>query len=334
MGTHAYSGKGGLLRPSSRAIGALTFALYCAVTSPAQEPKYDPWTMLKLPDTGQTKRFTETPGEDGFYTINPPSYKVNGDGTVDDLVTGLEWQQADGGEMSWENAISYCRDLKLAGKRDWRLPNTHELFSIQDHSRSFPSFDVNVFTKSDAEYWWASNQRLDRADYAWATNAGGGAGAHPKKETLSSGGSKSYHARCVRGAALTGKGATELYTDNRDGTVSDNRTGLMWQKTEGLSAATWEEALAYANALVLAGHNDWRLPNIKELHSLETDYAVMPSIDTAYFPDTPAALYWSSTTLAGHTQQAWTVQFRYGVVSYNPKTDKLHVRAVRSGVTR
>ena len=322
---------------SRSTLAGMVAALLCALCTGGvandQTLRSDPWTMRKLPDTGQTKRFTETPGEDAFYSINPPSYKVNGDGTVMDLVTGLEWQQADGGEMSWDAGLNYCKGLSLAGKSDWRLPNTHELFSIQDHGRSFPSLDTTAFTKSDAEYWWASNQRADRADYAWATNAGGGAGAHPKRETISSGGAKSYHVRCVRGAALSGKGATEPYTDNGDGTVTDNRTGLTWQKTEGIAAATWEEALAYANALKFAGHADWRLPNIKELQSLETDYAVMPSIDTAYFPATPAALYWSSTTLSPHPERAWTLQFTYGIVSYNTKTDKLHVRAVRGGTT-
>lgn len=292
-----------------------------------------PWTMKRLPDTGQTTHNTDTQGEDSFFTINPPLFKINGDGTVTDLITGLQWQQTDNGEMSWENGIAFCKNLKISGKTDWRLPYIQELFSIQNQGKNFPSLDTTYFTKSEAEYWWAIEERVGRSDFAWATNAGGGAGAHPKSETLSSGGKLAYHVRCVRGAEL-GDATTKQYTDNNDGTVTDNRTGLVWQKTEGLAVATWEDALLYAKNLVFAGHDDWRLPNLKELQSLSTAYAIKPSIDSEFFPNTANALYWSSTTLLarrGNPVQAWTIDFNYGVVSYNQKTDKLHVRLVRGG---
>jgi hypothetical protein len=63
------------------------------------------WTMLNLPDTGQTHSYTATFGEDSDYTINPPSYTDNGDGTVADNITGLMWQQGEAGSMNWEAAI-------------------------------------------------------------------------------------------------------------------------------------------------------------------------------------------------------------------------------------
>jgi len=287
--------------------------------------------MLRLPDTGQAKRYTETPGEDSFYTINPPAYKVNADGTVNDLVTGLQWQQADAGEKEWMAGVAYCDSLELGGKKDWRLPYVHELFSILNHEANRQPLDFNAFAKSDAEYWWAAEQRVDNPSFAWAVNAGGGAGAHPKSETVSAGGNKAYDVRCVRGAEL-GKPGTAHYTDDGDGTVTDNQTGLVWQQKEEISAATWEEALQYVATLNLGGHKDWRLPNLKELESISTAYSARPSIDTKFFPDAASALYWSSTTLAQRTgARAWTIDFRYGVVSYNDKTEKLHVRAVRGG---
>ena len=64
------------------------------------------------------------------------------------------------------------------------------------------------------------------------------------------------------------------HRDNGDGTVSDLNTGLMWQKTtdarqDSLEGRyTWAEAPGYAAALRLAGHDDWRLPSVKELISL------------------------------------------------------------------
>ncbi|TET49398.1 MAG: DUF1566 domain-containing protein, partial [Anaerolineales bacterium] len=70
----------------------------------------------------------------------------NGDGTVTDLATGLVWMLSDSGAygagsggdgaLYWEEALSWCEDLSLAGLSDWRLPDAKELQSIVDYSRS------------------------------------------------------------------------------------------------------------------------------------------------------------------------------------------------------
>jgi hypothetical protein len=95
------------------------------------------------------------------------------------------------------------------------------------------------------------------------------------------------------------------YSDNGDGTVTDNVTGLIWQKspdTDGdghINAAdkmSIDEAESYCANLTLAGQSDWRLPDIKELYSLVqfsgTDPSgyegtntsgLTPFIDTGYF---------------------------------------------------
>ncbi|MBF0224980.1 MAG: DUF1566 domain-containing protein [Desulfobacterales bacterium] len=74
------------------------------------------------------------------------------------------------------------------------------------------------------------------------------------------------------GAAFYGQdaqheGLTPNYTDNGDGTITDNNTGLMWQKDPG-SKMTYTAAAAGASSFNLAGYTDWRLPTIKELYSL------------------------------------------------------------------
>lgn len=97
------------------------------------------------PDTGQTTSFTTTFGEDADYTFNPPAFTENGDGTVTDNVTGLMWQKADGGEMTWEDAGSYAAALSLGGRSDWRLPSNHELFSVLNHGGN-PALDAAYFT--------------------------------------------------------------------------------------------------------------------------------------------------------------------------------------------
>lgn len=54
-------------------------------------------------------------------------------------------------------------------------------------------------------------------------------------------------------------GYAEL-VDNGDGTVTDTKTGLMWQKADA-GTMNWETAIAYCKKLMLAGHSDWRLPS-------------------------------------------------------------------------
>jgi hypothetical protein len=121
------------------------------------------------------------------------------------------------------------------------------------------------------------------------------------------------------------------YIDNGDGTVTDNGTGLMWQQATAPGTYTWQQALAYCENLDLAGYTDWRLPTVKELESLADYSRYIPAINTTYFPDTVASLYWSSTTFAYSTNYAWYLNFLVGCVYLNYKSDFNYVRAVRSG---
>jgi hypothetical protein len=281
-------------------------------------------TLGRLPDTGQVQDYTATPGEDADYLINPPAYRDNGDGTVTDLVTGLIWQQQDGGELTYASAASYCQGLALAVQRDWRLPSSQELFTIVDHDR-LPALDPSIFTYTNAEYWWTANELAGDSTRAWVVNAGGGTGAHPKTETISAGGSKRFHVRCVRGAPPADP---DRLADNGDGTVSAPSTGLIWQQAEYGPAVKWEDALRYCESLSLGNSANWRLPNVKELRSLSDDTLVRPSLDTGLFPAARAGRYWSSTTQSGRDRSAWFVDFTSGLASYNDKDGLLYLRCV------
>jgi hypothetical protein len=81
----------------------------------------------------------------------------------------------------------------------------------------------------------------------------------------------------------------------------------------------------------LAGHHDWRLPTIKELQSLNDTSMATPSLDRAAFPQASPSEFWSATSMVNRPERAWTVDFRFGIVSYKDKTEKLRVRAVRGG---
>ena len=70
-----------------------------------------------------------------------------------------------------------------------------------------------------------------------------------------------------------------------DSIVTDVLTGLEWQRFVTSDFMEWEEALRRAENLVLQGHTDWRLPNIKELESINDEDRLQPSVQEYYFPE-------------------------------------------------
>ncbi len=62
------------------------------------------------------------------------------------------------------------------------------------------------------------------------------------------------------------QGIKPNYRDNKNGTISDNNTGLMWQKS--FSKAQWDKGPSLAKSARTGGFSDWRVPTIKELYSL------------------------------------------------------------------
>jgi len=132
------------------------------------------------------------------------------------------------------------------------------------------------------------------------------------------------------------------YTDNGDGTITDNRTGLMWEKCSrgqtyfnGTCVGTasfmnWETAISTCETLNFAGYDDWRLPNIRELFSIVYFNRYSPAINIIYFPNTNSAYYWTSTTYLNDTASAIDLYFKMGVTGYCAKISCLqNVRCVR-----
>ena len=286
-------------------------------------------TIKDLPDTGQNTGYTNVPGEDADYSINPPNYTDLKNGIILDNMTGLQWQQTDAGEMTHEQAIMYADTCTLGGFTDWRLPSPLEAFSIIIFNRNKPPLDITAFSTSTAEYWWTNSVQYNDATKVWVTNAGGGIGNHLKKETISAGGTKKFHARVVRDASIP-EILSEVYTQTMYGSIIDKRTNLEWFATPSPDSMTWEQALQFSEQSNMGSHDDWRMPNIKELFSLTSQAHSSPSIHPIFGITSANTMYWSSTTLSNQTDKAWYMDSRFGITTYAVKTQKLKVIAVRN----
>jgi hypothetical protein len=132
------------------------------------------------------------------------------------------------------------------------------------------------------------------------------------------------------------------FIDHGNGTVTDSCTGLTWQQHaadlngDGASGdqGNWGEALEYCEGLVLGGHSDWRLPNIRELQSI-VDYgegrpAIAPVFTAAGTMEYSG--YWSSTSGYNNPGSAWLAYFYGGEVGREHKDTTAYVRAVRGGL--
>ena len=128
------------------------------------------------------------------------------------------------------------------------------------------------------------------------------------------------------------------FTDNLDGTVKDNLTGLIWLKNAACFCdRTWHEALSDCNGLASgscgltdgSSAGDWRLPNSNELASLVHKGYYNPAIpNTAgtgqWSPGEPFNqvqdfYYWSSTSTAYNTGKAWGMNMSHGFVDFYEK---------------
>lgn len=136
---------------------------------------------------------------------------------------------------------------------------------------------------------------------------------------------------------------TDRFVINTDGTVSDPQTGLMWQRCSygqvynaqtnncdgSTPSLTWQEALKVAVKDATAKHDDWQVPNIKELASILEHSCTEPSINETVFFGTKLQNYWSSTSGVSNMSSAWVYQFDSGLNSLHAKTSDVYLRLVR-----
>jgi hypothetical protein len=276
------------------------------------------------------------------------------DYTTTDNATGLVWKTCSQGlsgatcasdtavTLTWDNAsadaTNGCTALNstnsgngYAGIKNWRVPTRIELSTLTDSGKTTsPTINVTAFPATVVGGYWSSAY-AQFTTYAWYVNFLDGSVNTGNKTSA-------YYVRCVFGQP---KGSSLSFTDNSDGTVKDNATSLIWQKCSGglnndsacsgtATTYTWGNAITYCNSLLLASKT-WRLPNRNELESIvDISKTAAPTIDSTAFPGTifPTS-YWSSTTCANNTANAWSISFCCGNVDTNgSKVSMYNVRCV------
>ncbi|MFO7570923.1 MAG: DUF1566 domain-containing protein [Smithellaceae bacterium] len=324
---------------------------------------------IALPRTGQTVSYGT--GDDGALRAGVAwpgtRFQDNSDGTITDNLTGLLWMQnaGPGAWLTWQEALDYVAGLNLTnhlGFSDWRLPNINELESLTNAGQGNPVAWLNSqgFINVGATKYWSSTTVAYEQDLAWTVDfaalesvghdvkeesrnywpvRGGDTGAVRLPKT---GQAASYAAGDDGDLQMGSLLPQTRFADNGDGSVTDKLTGLVWLKNANcFSSRSWENALEDANTLSSgdcdlsdgSAQGDWRLPNRKELRSLvhydQTNQGLW--LADQGFTDVQTAGYWTSTTDAGSTTNAWQIEMMRGFDGKPGKSTGNFVWPVRGG---
>ncbi|MEI6806822.1 MAG: DUF1566 domain-containing protein, partial [Myxococcaceae bacterium] len=246
---------------------------------------------------------------------------------------------------------AYCDTLNLGGGM-WRLPKIKELQSIAGVGNT-PAIDNTSFVmpavqQGQSEPWFWSNSVCYFGALRGSCVLGASTGQTTLSATISSG-TGVNNVRCVGcstqappSAGLlvrwSRNGGTFDSVDNgrytvSSGVVTDALTDLQWEQAASINTMAWSDAGTYCAGRSTGGFSNWRLPNIGELQTL-IDYTVAyPAvpINEAYFPNTAATDFWSSTLRTGDEGNAWQVYFSdRGWSGYSSLATKNSVRCIRS----
>ncbi|HZV82067.1 MAG TPA: DUF1566 domain-containing protein [Geobacteraceae bacterium] len=287
------------------------------------------------------------------------------------------------GEVTWQGALDYVKKLNsenYLGHNDWRLPNIKELSSLIHRGQAdqvawltgqgFSNVQNDIYWSSNgldgmlsALAWYVniknswimygSDNSKNSSNYVWPVRTGS---TGEPLTIAKSGKSFCYDSKGVNidcsGTGQDGElqsGAdwpSPRFIDNRDKTLTDNLTGLVWSQNGNTpgpancapgTAKTWSAALDYVKCLNTSawlGKTDWRLPNLNELQSL-ISYGRLNNSDWLKGQGftNMGINFWSSTTSAANTNIAWGIT-NAGSTTNSDKTtsaDYISIWPVRSG---
>lgn len=292
-----------------------------------------------LPKTGQTGRVSF--GDDGNWQTGVewpnPRFVDNENGTITDNLTGLIWLRENNcfGQRTWGQAISDANGLAdgVCGLTDssiaghWRLPNIKELLSLIDYGHFSPALPSgHPFGYVQIAFYWSSTTSAYNA-YPWCVNLYGG-----YSEPCGGGEISSWYVWPVRGGRFQVR-----FTENGDGTVTDNNTGLIWLKNaDCFGWMNWYDASnavsnlspGQCNLADSSAPGDWRIPIQDEWEDFVctqfTDPAVCNVTGTGKwvegnpFTNVQTSMYWSDTSL--DPDNAWAVLIGDGSETFGHKS--------------
>ncbi len=127
------------------------------------------------------------------------------------------------------------------------------------------------------------------------------------------------------------------FTDNGNSTITDNVTGLMWQKTDN-GESTWDIAVTNAATITTGGYTDWRLPTPLEAMSI-LNHNNNPALNSTYFLNNASGTpgyWWTSDIFGSSTTNVWCTNSGGGL-GPKPKSETIsaggslryHARYVR-----
>ena len=366
-----------------------------------------PVAAIQLPKTGQRISYKANDDGDLRKGVAwpVPRFTDNSNGTVTDKLTGLVWLKDASciDRKRWPDALAAANGLAsgLCGLSDnskagdWRMPNINELNSLVSVSRWNPavgpvlmpggSQDIPFSRVANYNYWssttstavryqaWAVHFLLGQINpstkknalYTWPVRDSGAPGtvrlARTGQTFSHAVGDDGYH---QKGAAWP----SPRFTDNANGTVTDNLTKLVWLKNTNcvdeaggqkrvipatpsgvasFSVLKYAKALTWANGLTsgICGLSDgsrsadWRLPNRLEMQSLIDYSRSKPALPMDHpFANVQPDVTWTSTILSYSTARwvggtSWFISTESGIMNAvsNTSLAMYYLWAVRDG---
>ena len=369
----ALNSQSGVLSGVPTALGSYTFTVVAAESASTQTEKQYSMVVFAatLPKTGQTVSFAAN--DDGVKLAGTawpePRLTDNGNGTITDNLTGLVWLKNVGcfGTKNWYDGLAAVNTLanEVCGLADgsapgsWRLPNVLELRSLRDLNSNQWVINRGFSNVPNLEYYWTSSSTVPAATTnAWAVSlfdsnvTAGDKGAlngiwavrsgtvTPAVPLPATGQTASISARDDGALKMGITWPSPRFSDNADGTVSDNLTGLVWLKNANcFGTKTWFDSLSSANTLAngACGLTDgsrageWHLPNANELESLVDISRSSPPLPSGHPFSNVMSEYWSSSTHIRNFGNGWALSNGNGYLAQVDKNTAKYAWPVRQG---
>lgn len=262
------------------------------------------------------------------------------------------------------NPDNYSCDGYTGNYTDWRFPNVNEfesLINAETYRTTYWLYEQGFVNPLSYGHYWSSTTYAGTTavnDYAWGPGISktGGVTFNSKSSiyylnwAVRGGQSGAFPAKVWKTGQTTCYGNNEIkidcegtgqdgetqagvkwpdprFTDNGDGTVADNLTGLMWLKDMGcFDKKTWYQALdtiadfntnqeTFICEEYTGKYTDWHLPNRKELYSLIDRSQYNPPLPSGHpFANIQMYHYWSSTTEGGAASRAMLMHMPSGAL--------------------